>query len=694
MERNSRSGKRGKELYYLMIHKAEKKEEAKQRQLRAILNKLTPQNFDRLLEQVKAVNIDNTITLSGVVSQIFEKALMEPIYCEMYANFCSHLASELPDLSMDNEKINFKKLLLNKCQEEFERGERQQKEANKVDEAEAKVEVNLSNEEREQRRTKERMRMLGNIRLIGELYKKKMLTERIMHECIKKLIGQGQYPDEEDVEYPDDEDVEALCKLMSIIGEMIDHPKTKEHMGVYFEKLKILSNNMNLSSMVRFMLKDVIDLRRNRWQVRRKVDGPKKIEEVHRDAVEERQAQAQAGSMGRGMGNNQSPRSNPMLRNDDRNLNRPVAISPHTQSQGPIVSQNAYSDERLRDMCLSAIREYYSFQHKVEKKYKIGKVSNAEEAKQRQLRAILNKLTPQNFNRLLEQVKAVNIDNAINLSGVVSQIFEKALMEPIFCEMYANFCSHLAYQLPDLSVDNEKITFKRLLLNKCQKEFERGEREIEEDNKVDEAEGEVELSNEEREQRRTKARRRMSGNIRFIGELYKKKMLTERIIHECIKKLPGLCQDPDEKDVEALCKLMSSIGEMIDHPKAKEHMDVYFESLKILSNNMDLSSRVRFMLKDVIDLRGNRWQVMRKVDEKVTKGFITAMKRWGLDPTKKVMFFMMEVEEKVLLASRNTGTLKILTPRTLNLYDVLNADKIVFTPGAVDYLNGRYGDIE
>ncbi|RHN38652.1 hypothetical protein MtrunA17_Chr8g0335511 [Medicago truncatula] len=132
---------------------------------------------------------------------------MEPIYCEMYANFCSHLASELPDLSMDNEKINFKKLLLNKCQEEFERGERQQKEANKVDEAEAKVEVNLSNEEREQRRTKERMRMLGNIRLIGELYKKKMLTERIMHECIKKLIGQGQYPDEEDVEYPDDEDM-------------------------------------------------------------------------------------------------------------------------------------------------------------------------------------------------------------------------------------------------------------------------------------------------------------------------------------------------------------------------------------------------------------------------------------------------------------------------------------------------------
>lgn len=77
-----------------------------------------------------------------------------------------------------------------------------------------------------------------------------------------------------------------------------------------------------------------------------------------------------------------------------------------------------------------------------------------------------------------------------------------------------------------------------------------------------------------------------------------------------------------------------------------------------------------------------------------TKEFIAAMKRWGLDPTEKVTFFMMEVKEKVLLASRNIGTLKILTPRTLDLYDVLNADKIVLTPDAVDYLNGRYGDGE
>ncbi|KAF5731587.1 eukaryotic translation initiation factor 4G [Tripterygium wilfordii] len=271
------------------MHKAERKyevgkvtdeEQAKQRQLKAILNKLTPQNFEKLFEQVKAVNIDNVVTLTGVISQIFDKALMEPTFCEMYADFCHHLAGEMPDFSEDNEKITFRRLLLNKCQEEFERGEREQEEANKGDE---EGDVKLSLEEREEKRVKARRRMLGNIRLIGELYKKRMLTERIMHECIKKLLGQYQNPDEEDVE--------ALCKLMSTIGEMIDHPRAKEHMDAYFDRMENLSTNMKISSRVRFMLKDSIDLRKRKWQQRRKVEGPKKIEEVHRDAAQERQAQ-------------------------------------------------------------------------------------------------------------------------------------------------------------------------------------------------------------------------------------------------------------------------------------------------------------------------------------------------------------------------------------------------------------------
>ena len=250
--------------------------------------------------------------------------------------------------------------------------------------------------------------------------------------------------------------------------------------------------------------------------------------------------------------------------------------------------------------------------HKAARRYEIGNVSDVEEAKQRQLRALLNKLRPQNFEKLFLQFKEVNIDNAITLTWVVSQIFDKALMEPTFCEMYANFCVSLSNELPDFSEDNEKITFKRLLLNKCQEEFERGEREQAEANRTEE-EGEIKQTEAEREEKRIQARRRMLRNIQLIGELFRKRMLTERIMHECIQKLLGNFQNPDEEDLEALCTLMSAIGDMIDHAKAKAHMDAYFDMMLKLSTSQKLSYRVRFMLRDAIDLRQNNWQQRRKV---------------------------------------------------------------------------------
>jgi hypothetical protein len=35
-----------------------------------------------------------------------------------------------------------------------------------------------------------RRRALGNIQFIGQLYKQKMLTEKIMHSCITTLLGE------------------------------------------------------------------------------------------------------------------------------------------------------------------------------------------------------------------------------------------------------------------------------------------------------------------------------------------------------------------------------------------------------------------------------------------------------------------------------------------------------------------------
>ena len=56
-----------------------------------------------------------------------------------------------------------------------------------------------------------------------------------------------------------------------------------------------------------------------------------------------------------------------------------------------------------------------------------------------------------------------------------------------------------------------------------------------------------------------KLRKRSLGNIRFIGELYKIRMLNGKIMHECIRKL---LQQTDEESLECLCRLVTTIGQV------------------------------------------------------------------------------------------------------------------------------------
>ena len=98
-----------------------------------------PQNFEKLFEQVKEVKIELASCLHGIISQIFDKALMEPTFCEMYAKFCFQLAAGLPEFYEDNEKVVFKWVLLNKCQEEFKKYEREEAEAEKEEEHGEKI---------------------------------------------------------------------------------------------------------------------------------------------------------------------------------------------------------------------------------------------------------------------------------------------------------------------------------------------------------------------------------------------------------------------------------------------------------------------------------------------------------------------------------------------------------------------------
>lgn len=74
-------------------------------------------------------------------------------------------------------------------------------------------------------------------------------------------------------------------------------------------------------------------------------------------------------------------------------------------------------------------------------------------------------------------MKEVEVADATTLTGLIDQIFDKALIETTFCALYASLCKLLSGDMPEFDVEGDprKVTFRRLLLNKCQAEFEKGD---------------------------------------------------------------------------------------------------------------------------------------------------------------------------------------------------------------------------
>uniref|UniRef100_A0A4W4G240 Eukaryotic translation initiation factor 4 gamma, 1a n=1 Tax=Electrophorus electricus TaxID=8005 RepID=A0A4W4G240_ELEEL len=248
------------------------------RRVRSVLNKLTPQMFQPLMKQVMELTIDTEERLKGVIDLIFEKAISEPNFSVAYANMCRCLMGlKVRTSDKTGATVNFRKLLLNRCQKEFEKDkdddeifEHKQKELDAASEEEERQRLV---EELEDAKDKARRRSLGNIKFIGELFKLKMLTEPIMHDCIVKLLKNH-----------DEESLECLCRLLSTIGKDLDFEKAKPRMDQYFNQMEKIIKERKTSSRIRFMLQDVLDLRRNNWVPRRGDQGPKTIDQIHKEA--------------------------------------------------------------------------------------------------------------------------------------------------------------------------------------------------------------------------------------------------------------------------------------------------------------------------------------------------------------------------------------------------------------------------
>lgn len=262
---------------------------------------------------------------------------------------------------------------------------------------------------------------------------------------------------------------------------------------------------------------------------------------------------------------------------------------------------------------------------------------------ERKVKALLNKLTEEKFDSIAAQIlewanKSREETDGMTLKLVIKLVFEKSTDEAHWSAMYAKLCRLLLDRLdPAVSevIDGKVVAggslFRKYLLGRCQADFEAGwkareeaaasaaakseqdkERlaEIEAGKDKDNG-GEVLMMSDEYYIAQ-KAKRRGLGLVQLIGELYKLEMLSKSVIRECLVRLLGNVENPDEEDLESTCKLLTTVGKQFEETSARP-MDVVFERLLALTKNDLVSSRIRFMIMDVVDLRRNKWNSRKEV---------------------------------------------------------------------------------
>lgn len=215
---------------------------------------------------------------------------------------------------------------------------------------------------------------------------------------------------------------------------------------------------------------------------------------------------------------------------------------------------------------------------------------------QKKIEDFSNYSIPGNFDIFTDQIiELVNksVDESVKVAARIA--FEKAIDEPKFAVMVTQLTQKMARKiLSETRGDNPKdptgkaisgvTLFLRYLVTQCQEDFER-----------DFKSGQYHVI-------APKTKRRDLDLVKFLCELFKVQVLSEGVMHKLIQILLSSATDPEEKIIEPLCTLMTSVGTILDHEKAKTCIDGYFDRMGnyIKSNKLSLGSKL--MLQVCMDV--------------------------------------------------------------------------------------------
>ena len=241
------------------------------------------------------------------------------------------------------------------------------------------------------------------------------------------------------------------------------------------------------------------------------------------------------------------------------------------------------------------------------------------------LRDLLNKLTPDNYNSIKEQILEKIKDDVDVQNKFLDVLFQKAVLEKAYVKLYSKLVKELDKDLPQKTQKKDKTKkeyseMRSHLIDKCRTIFQ-----MENNEKFDEY-----IKEKDPEDRRNKLKKFFLGNVNFITELMKIKILSKKVGPDCLKNLYERCQKVGldktlrELTIEAIIVFTEKFGRIIYEEdktlKAKDKeeyhakIDDIFKKLAKIKEEKGLVGYIKYNIVNLEEKRKHNF-AMSKFDE-------------------------------------------------------------------------------
>jgi hypothetical protein len=259
------------------------------------LNTITIDNFTETKKAIMGLLTQSQENQEKFIEVLFKKAVTEKSYVVIYARLCKEVDRELTPKDENLKSTitskkpiaktsTFRTKLLDKCKNVFKN----------EDQEELSLYVNIKDTEERQQRQK--AFLLGNVNFIAEMIINKILSKKVVNQCINNLFARVEKIEKEN-EFMKHVCLEGIVILTDKFGMLVNRQDTKikaedqqkfnEDIDGYLDRLNYLQeNDKSLPGHIRFKVINLIEKKNKNWEEsivesNRKIKGKDEVREEH-----------------------------------------------------------------------------------------------------------------------------------------------------------------------------------------------------------------------------------------------------------------------------------------------------------------------------------------------------------------------------------------------------------------------------